>query len=54
MQFLNGYKTWLGLVLTGIGSALELAGLSGIGSPVKDIGGVVAGVGGLHKMVKRS
>jgi hypothetical protein len=49
----SGYKTWAGLVLFGIGAALDLAGMSDVGKPVQDFGGILAGIGSFHKLVKK-
>ena len=55
MPFLifSGYKTWAGLVLFGIGAVLDLAGLADIGKPIQDFGGILAGIGSFHKLVKK-
>jgi len=50
---LSGYKTYLGLVMWGVGSVLDLIGVSG-GAVLQEWGGVLAGVGGFHKILKES
>ena len=54
MGFLNGYKQIAGLVLFGIGSALELAGMGEYGKPLMEVGGILAGIGAAHKAIKGS
>ena len=55
MPFLifSGYKTWAGLVLFGIGAAFDLAGFADVGNPMQEIGGILAGIGSFHKLVKK-
>ena len=55
MPFLifSGYKTWAGLVLFGIGAAFDLAGFADVGNPMQEIGGILAGIGAGHKIVKK-
>jgi len=52
LLLLSGYKTWIGLILMGVGSILELVGSAEIGEPLKNIGGLLAGIGGAHKLAK--
>ena len=53
LLLLSGYKTWAGLVLFGIGAVLDLAGFADVGKPMQDVGGILAGFGALHKIVKQ-
>jgi len=53
LLLLSGYKTWAGLVLFGIGAAFDLAGFADVGNPMQEIGGILAGFGALHKIVKK-
>jgi len=52
LNIINGYKQIIGLVILGIGSALDVAGMTEIGQPLIEAGGVIAGVGALHKAIK--
>lgn len=51
LLFLNGYKQIAGLVIFGLGCALDLAGVDWAGS-LRDFGGVLAGIGAAHKAAK--
>ena len=53
LLLLSGYKTWAGLVLFGIGAVLDLAGFADVGKPMQDVGGILAGIGAGHKIVKK-
>jgi len=53
LVLLSGYKTWAGLVLFGIGAAFDLAGFADVGNPMQEIGGILAGIGSFHKLVKK-
>ena len=49
--FLNGYKMLVGLILFGVGSAMEAMDVPG-GEPLKSFGGILAGIGASHKIAK--
>ena len=51
LLFLNGYKMLMGLILFGVGSAMEAMDIPG-GEPLKEFGGILAGIGAAHKAVK--
>ena len=48
---LSGYKMFIGLVVFGIGSAMHAMDIPG-GEPLKEFGGILAGIGAAHKAVK--
>jgi len=50
LLLLSGVKTWIGLVIFGVGCVVDLIQN---GPTLQNAGGIVAGVGGLHKLVKR-
>lgn len=61
MEFLNGKKTWIGLVLFGVGTAMQAVApalpqqealLKTLGGWFVTIGGSVTAVGGTHKLIK--
>ena len=52
LHMIDGYKQIIGLVILGIGSALNVAGMPDIGGPLVQAGGVIAGVGAFHKALK--
>jgi hypothetical protein len=49
---LNGYKTWTGTVIIGIGAVMQMLGL-GNGETVVNTGMVVMGIGGGDKILKQ-
>ena len=51
LLFLNGYKMLMGLILFGVGSAMEAMDVPG-GEPLKSFGGILAGIGASHKIAK--
>ena len=51
LLFLNGYKMLMGLILFGVGSAMEAMDVPG-GEPVKSLGSILAGIGASHKLMK--
>jgi len=53
IRMINGYKQILGLVIFGIGSAMKAAGYAELGIPLLEFGGVLAGVGAMHKAFKQ-
>jgi hypothetical protein len=50
---INGYKQIIGLVILGLGSAINTAGYPDMGQPLVEAGGVIAGIGALHQGYKR-
>jgi hypothetical protein len=53
LHMIDGYKQIIGLVILGMGSALNAIGSTEIGVPLVEAGGVIAGFGALHKAFKK-
>lgn len=48
----NGYKTYIGLIVYGVGSVIQVYVDPQLGSLLMDLGKTIAGIGAIHKFVK--